>query len=82
VGVAATRLGAGRERKEDAVDPGVSISIKAKTGARVDAGDALAVIRYSDSARWESQRDGLAAAWSIGDEPPEVADLVLERVEI
>jgi thymidine phosphorylase len=37
IGVVATRLGAGRERKEDAVDPGVGITLEAKVGDRVEA---------------------------------------------
>jgi thymidine phosphorylase len=33
IGIAATRLGAGRERKEEIVDPGVEITLQAKIGA-------------------------------------------------
>jgi thymidine phosphorylase len=82
IGVAATRLGAGRERKEDLVDPGVSISVAAKVGTWVDGGDPLAVVRYSDPSRWEAQQDGLAKAWSIEDEAADLPAQVLERIEI
>ena len=34
IGTVATRLGAGRERKEDVVDPGVGITVKSKLGNR------------------------------------------------
>ena len=71
IGVAGVRLGAGRERKEDDVDHGVSISIEAKVGARVDRGDILAVVAYSDEDRLAGARPLLERAWEIGDEVPE-----------
>jgi thymidine phosphorylase len=79
--VAATRLGAGRDRKEDDIDPGVGITVEAKVGDRVSTGDALARIRYSDQAKWDTQRDLLASAWAIDDEAPEPQDLIIERIE-
>ena len=81
IGVVATRLGAGRERKEDTIDPGVAITLEAKVGDRVEAGDPLARVRYNDSARWRAQEASLTAAWDIGDEEPEPQDLVIERLE-
>jgi pyrimidine-nucleoside phosphorylase len=81
VGVAATRLGAGRDRKEDDIDPGVGITIEAKMGDTVSTGDILARVRYSDPAKWEAQRDLLASAWVIEDIPPEPQDLIIERIE-
>lgn len=81
IGVAATRLGAGRERKEDDIDRGVGITLNAKIGARVSKGDPLASIRYSDEEKWQSQREKLASAWTIGSEAPPGRDLILERVD-
>ncbi|HSM44544.1 MAG TPA: thymidine phosphorylase [Acidimicrobiia bacterium] len=81
IGVAATRLGAGRERKEDDIDHGVGITLVAKLGAQVSAGDPLAVVRYNDESRWVSHREKLVSAWSIAPEPPPQVDLVLERVD-
>ncbi|MGH8950320.1 MAG: thymidine phosphorylase [Acidimicrobiia bacterium] len=81
IGVVATRLGAGRERKEDTIDAGVAITLAAKVGDRVEAGDPLARVRYSDSSRWQAQEASLAAAWAIGDEAPEPQGLVIERLE-
>jgi thymidine phosphorylase len=80
VGIAATRLGAGRERKEDTIDPGVGITIEAKIGDRVSAGDALAKVRYRDESRWEAQRGPLAAAWAVGGRPEDPPPLILERI--
>lgn len=82
IGVAATRLGAGRERKEEDVDHGVAITLLAKTGAEVSEGDPLAVVHYNDEAKWAAQRERLASAWTIEDgDPPPREDLVLERID-
>lgn len=81
IGVAATRLGAGRERKSDRIDPGVGIVLKAKVGDEVSKDDPLAVVRYADESRWTAQMHHLASAWVIGDEAPPVSDLIVERIE-
>ena len=80
VGIAATRLGAGRERKEDSIDPGVGVTVLAKPGDRVESGQALAEVSYREEGRWQSVRGLLAAAWSIGEEPPEPVPLIGERI--
>ncbi len=81
VGTVATRLGAGRERKEDLVDPGVGITIEAKLGETVARGQTLATVRHSDPDRFQAQRDALRRAWEIGDAGPEIAALVVERID-
>lgn len=77
IGLAAMRLGAGRERKEDAVDPGAGITVLAKPGDLVEEGAPLAVLR--GRARVEDASRLAAAAFDIADEPPALAPLVLER---
>ena len=81
IGTVATRLGAGRERKEDVVDPGVGITVAAKLGEKVETGHPLATVRFSDPARWEAQREMLATAWTIEDDPHDLPSLIVERVE-
>ena len=81
VGTVATRLGAGRERKEDEVDPGVGITVEAKIGEAVTRGQPLATIRHSDPARYSAQRDSLLGAWEIGHEQPDLETLIVERIE-
>ncbi len=61
IGRAAMRLGAGRERKEDAIDHAVGIVVYAKAGARVSAGDVLATVH----ARGEVDVDGVRAAFAF-----------------
>ena len=81
VGITATRLGAGRERSDDVVDPGVGITLHKKLGDRVETGDALATVHYSKQNLWDTQRDKLTGAWTIEDEPEEPRALVIERIE-
>ena len=82
IGVSATWLGAGRERKDDIVDPGVGITLKAKLGDRVDEGEPLAIVRYGDQSKWDVQRDTLSSAWTISDQPMSTPDLIIERVDV
>jgi len=81
IGLAATRLGAGRERKEDDIDRGVAITLAAKIGDEVAKGDPLAVVRFNDEEKWSGQRDKLASAWSVSPDAAPPRDLVLERID-
>lgn len=67
IGVAGVRLGAGRERKEDDVDHGVGISIRAKVGTAVERGDVLATIDYREQSRLDGALPLLERAWEIGE---------------
>jgi pyrimidine-nucleoside phosphorylase len=51
IGTAGLRLGAGRERKEDDIDPAVGLAIEVKTGDEVAAGQPLARIYWNDESR-------------------------------
>jgi pyrimidine-nucleoside phosphorylase len=80
VGVAAMRLGAGRERKEDTIDPAVGITVLAKPGIEVEAGQPILRLSYRHPARLEEALSVLDSAIDIGDEKPESKPLILERV--
>lgn len=81
VGVAAMRLGAGRERKEDTIDPAVGINLLAKPGDRIDKGQPLMELMYRHPARLEEALAVLEGAVDIGDGLPAEAPLVLERLD-
>lgn len=81
IGVVATRLGAGREHQEDNIDTGVGITLEAKVGDRVEAGQPLARVAYNNAARWQDQEKFLSSAWTISDTSPEPQDLIIERIE-
>ncbi|MGQ0847719.1 MAG: thymidine phosphorylase [Actinomycetota bacterium] len=80
VGVAAMRLGAGRERKEDTVDPAVGITVLQKPGATIEEGQPLLRLAYRHPARLEEALTVLEGAAEIGDEAPPAANLIIERI--
>ena len=71
---AAMRLGAGRARKEDAVDHAVGIVVHQKRGAQVSAGDVLATVH----SRGPADVDAVRASFAISDGPAEPEPVVLE----
>ncbi len=81
VGVAAMRLGAGRERKEDTVDPAVGITVLVKPGQAVEASQPVLRLAYRHPARLDEALAVLDGAIDIGDEESESMPLILERVE-
>ncbi|HET9058986.1 MAG TPA: thymidine phosphorylase [Acidimicrobiales bacterium] len=86
VGVAAWRLGAGRERKEDPVSPCAGVICCAKPGEQVRAGDPLFELHTGDPGRLSAGRQALHAALSAGkiridpEPPPPAGPLIIERV--
>jgi thymidine phosphorylase len=80
VGTAAWRLGAGRARKEDAVDPAAGVVLGAGLGERVEAGQPLLVLHASSAERLADGRAALAGAYDITDSPVATTPLVLEKV--
>jgi pyrimidine-nucleoside phosphorylase len=80
IGVGAMRLGAGRNRAEEPIDPAVGVVVRAPVGARVQAGDAVLEVHYRDDALFGSAMPLLRSAVSIGDEAPTWTSLLLEEV--
>lgn len=83
VGVAAWRLGAGRARKEDAVQFGAGIELHAKPGAVVRAGEPLMTLHTDTPERFERARAALEGAVTVapeGSRPPDVP-IVLDRID-
>ncbi len=69
IGNAARALGAGRERKEDDVDPSVGILMKIRLGDRIAKGQALYELRVSEKSDIERARKLLDGAIEIGASP-------------
>jgi thymidine phosphorylase len=80
IGVAAWRLGAGRARKEDQVSFGAGVLLKVRPGARVRAGDVLLELRADEPARIAAARGTATAAVVVGEAPPALTKLVLDRI--
>ena len=80
IGMAAVRLGAGRETKEDEIDHGVGITLHAKVGDEVSAGAPLATVRYRDTDHLAASLEILDGAWGFSAEPQEPVPLILGDV--
>ena len=80
LGVASWRLGAGRERKEDAVQFGAGITLHAQVGQRIEAGAPLLTLHTDEPHRFERAMESLAEAISIDDSTPSERKIVLERI--
>ncbi|HYJ74798.1 MAG TPA: thymidine phosphorylase [Kineosporiaceae bacterium] len=82
VGVAAWRLGAGRARKEDAVQAAAGVEIHAKPGAKVRAGEPLLTLHTDTPDRFDAALRDLEGGYEIAPEGsrPERGPLVLDRI--
>jgi pyrimidine-nucleoside phosphorylase len=69
VGEAAVELGAGRQKKGDAVDHAVGIEVHHKVGDWVDSGQPLVTVHANHPARLEEARHALYAAHAWSDTP-------------
>jgi pyrimidine-nucleoside phosphorylase len=68
VALAALRLGAGRAKAEDKIDPAVGVSRLVKVGEPVEAGSPLCTIHANDEAALREASAMLNAAIKIGDD--------------
>ncbi|MDP5227437.1 MULTISPECIES: thymidine phosphorylase [Arthrobacter] len=83
VGVAAWRLGAGRARKEDAVQAGAGVRMHAKPGAVVRAGEPLMTLLTDTSERFARAQEALEGAVTIAPEGARPArELIIDRIAL
>ena len=80
VGAACVELGAGRAKKDDAVDPAAGILLRRKPGDRAEKGEPLAVLFASDEPKCRRAEEIFRAAVRFGARPPEPRPLILARV--
>ena len=80
VGVASWRLGAGRERKEDAVQFGAGIELHKQLGDHVEAGDALMTLFTDTPEKFERAIDLAESAVSISETAAPERKLILGRI--
>jgi thymidine phosphorylase len=78
VGRASVALGAGRERKEDAIDPGAGVELLVRTGDHVEAGQPVARL-YGERAV-DRAADLVGGALELSPEPVSPPKLLLGRV--
>jgi pyrimidine-nucleoside phosphorylase len=80
IGLASTMIGAGRDTKEDAIDPAVGIILEAKIGQKIDAGTVLCRLYYTNEDRLEEAAQMVEDAFRISQGPPDERSLILETV--
>ena len=80
IGVASNMIGAGRDTKEDVIDPAVGIILEVKVGEKVDAGSVLCRLYYTKEDRVEEAADMVEDAFRISSQKPDERELILEVV--
>jgi pyrimidine-nucleoside phosphorylase len=80
VGMAALRLGAGRQTKDDTIDHAVGVRCLSKRGDAVTVGDVLAEVHARDDASAQKAEGEVLAAYELGDEAPPARPIVLETI--
>ena len=81
IGMAALRLGAGRQTKDDTIDHAVGIRCLKKRGDAVATGDVLAEVHARDDASGKRAEAEVLAAYELGIEAPPPRAIVLETID-
>jgi pyrimidine-nucleoside phosphorylase len=80
IGVASNMIGAGRNKKEDSIDPAVGIILEVKVGEKVDAGSVLCRLYYTKEDNVDEAADMVEDAFRISAQKPDERELILEVV--
>jgi pyrimidine-nucleoside phosphorylase len=80
IGRASQMMGAGRSRKEDAIDPAVGVILEVKAGEKVEAGSVLCRLYYTGEENLDEAADLVEDAFRISGARPEERELILEVV--
>src|SRR5438309_4095499 len=80
IGQASAMIGAGRDTKEDTIDPAVGVILEVKVGQKIDPGSILCRIYHTNDERLESAAELVEDAFKISQQPVDERDLILEVV--
>jgi thymidine phosphorylase len=80
IGLASSMIGAGRDMKEDTIDPAVGVILEVKVGQKVDAGAVLCRLYYTSDERVDDAAQLIEDAFHISSQPPQERELILEVV--
>lgn len=81
LGNAVVRLGGGRLKDGDRIDPAVGLDRIAPIGARIAAGAPLALVRAADDASAEAAVEAVRAAVTLSDGAVDTPPLIQERID-
>src|SRR5271156_2179624 len=80
IGLASSMIGAGRDTKEDSIDPAVGVILEVKVGQKIDANGVLCRLYYTGDERVEEAAQLVEDAFRISGTAPEERELILEVV--
>ena len=80
LGLAVVRLGGGRQREGDKINPSVGLSDLAGIGEDIGPGDPLCMVHAATEAQAEEAIRTIQAAYVLGDAAPDDPPLVLKRI--
>ena len=80
IGQASAMIGAGRDTKDDRIDPAVGVILEVKMGQKVDAGGVLCRLYYTSEEHVEEAAQLVEDAFRISGTAPEERELILEVV--
>ena len=80
IGVASNMIGAGRDTKEDSIDPAVGIILEVKIGEKVDAGSVLCRLYYTKEDNVDEAAEMVEDAFRVSGTKPDERELILEVV--
>ncbi len=80
IGLASAMIGAGRNTKEDTIDPAVGVILEVKVGQKVEAGAVLCRLYYTSEEHVEKRPSKWKMPSAFPRTPPEERELILEVV--
>jgi pyrimidine-nucleoside phosphorylase len=80
IGQASSMIGAGRNTKEDSIDPAVGVILEVKVGQKIDPGSILCRIYHTSEEHLEDASALVEDAFKIAAQPVDERDLILEVV--
>lgn len=80
IGRASAIIGAGRNTKDDVVDPAVGVVLEVKVGQKIDAGGVLCRLYYTNEEHVEEAAQQVEDAFRISAQPAAERELILEVV--
>jgi pyrimidine-nucleoside phosphorylase len=80
IGQASSMIGAGRDTKEDSIDPAVGVILEVKVGQKIEAGSILCRLYHTSDDHVEEAAELVEDAFKISQNAVEERDLILEVV--
>jgi pyrimidine-nucleoside phosphorylase len=80
IGFASNMIGAGRDRKDEKIDPAVGVILEVKVGEKVDAGSVLCRLYYTSEESVDEAAELVEDAFRISAQKPDERELILEVV--